>query len=207
MPISVAEAILGARVEVPTLDGPQDDAHPARDELRARSSGSGGRGSRRRRRMPEGDLYIIPKVVVPKSVDDESREAHRGIRRTQPGSTPGKTAGERGGSPMETSHGRSQSGPAKAWPEKFTVSTATLLRWEGRGLVRAVREGDVEGYGPVEIRRLWTILTFQRDLGINLAGIEVILRLRERDADATHARLDQLAHALRDRPWTSRTRG
>jgi MerR family transcriptional regulator/heat shock protein HspR len=87
------------------------------------------------------------------------------------------------------------------WPrervaEEFTVSTTTLLRWEGRGLVRSVRSGDVEGYGPVEIRRLWTILTFHRDLGINLAGIEVILRLRDQ-MRATHARLDHLALTLR----------
>ena len=87
------------------------------------------------------------------------------------------------------------------WPRElvarqFTVSTATLLRWEDRGLVKPRRDGDLEGYGPAEIRRLWTILTFHRDLGINLAGIEVILRLRDEMA-ATHARLDQLAKALR----------
>jgi MerR family transcriptional regulator/heat shock protein HspR len=87
------------------------------------------------------------------------------------------------------------------WPreqvaEKFTVSTSTLLRWEDRGLVKAVRSGDLEGYGPVEIRRLWTILTFQRDLGINLAGIEVILKLRDQMAQA-HDRLDRLAQSLR----------
>ena len=86
------------------------------------------------------------------------------------------------------------------WPrehvaEKLTVSTSTLLRWEARGLVKAVRQGDLEGYGPVEIRRVWTILSFHRDLGINLAGIEVILRLRDEMA-ATHARLDRLARVL-----------
>jgi len=79
----------------------------------------------------------------------------------------------------------------------FSVSTATLLRIEGRGLVRAVRGGEVEGYGPAEIRRLWTILTFHRDLGINLAGIEVILRLRDQ-MEATHAHLDRLARAFRE---------
>ena len=80
---------------------------------------------------------------------------------------------------------------------EFSVSTATLLRYEGRGLVRAVREGEVEGYGPAEVRRLWTIVTFQRDLGVNLAGVEVILRLREQ-MEATHERLGHLARALRE---------
>jgi MerR family transcriptional regulator/heat shock protein HspR len=79
----------------------------------------------------------------------------------------------------------------------LAVSTSTLVRFEGLGLVRAVHQGDLEGYGPAEIRRIWTIVTFQRDLGINLAGIEVILRLRD-ELKATEARLDRLALSLRE---------
>jgi MerR family transcriptional regulator, heat shock protein HspR len=81
--------------------------------------------------------------------------------------------------------------------ENLTVSTATLLRFEGRGLVKAVHQGDIEGYGPSEIRRVWTILTFHRDLGINLAGIEVILRLRDQMAEIQVA-LDRLARAFHE---------
>ncbi len=77
----------------------------------------------------------------------------------------------------------------------LAIPTKTLLRFERRGLVTVVRDGDVEGYGPAEIRRLWTIVTFRRDLGINLAGVEVILRLRDQ-LDAMHARLDGLARDL-----------
>ena len=33
--------------------------------------------------------------------------------------------------------------------------------------------------GPAEIRRIWTIVSYQRDLGINLAGVEAILKLRD----------------------------
>ena len=79
---------------------------------------------------------------------------------------------------------------------ELSISVATLLRYEGRGLVRAVAEGPVEGYGPAEVRRVWTILTYHRDLGINLAGIEVILRLREQ-LEATHRRLDRFAREFR----------
>jgi MerR family transcriptional regulator/heat shock protein HspR len=87
--------------------------------------------------------------------------------------------------------------PREQVAEKLTVSTATLLRLERRGLVHAIRDGDSEGYGPAEIRRAWTILSFHRDLGVNLAGVEVILRLRDQ-IEATHARLDGLARALRE---------
>ncbi|HMB05555.1 MAG TPA: MerR family transcriptional regulator, partial [Isosphaeraceae bacterium] len=62
--------------------------------------------------------------------------------------------------------------------EHFAVPVRVLIRYEACGLVRPVRQGVVEGYGPAEIRRLWTILSFQRDLGINLAGVEAILKLR-----------------------------
>lgn len=81
--------------------------------------------------------------------------------------------------------------------QHLSVSTSTLLKIEKRGLVQAVRQDDIEGYGPSEIRRLWTILTFHRDLGINLAGIEVILRLRDQML-TTQSRLDRLAYALQE---------
>ena len=87
--------------------------------------------------------------------------------------------------------------PREQVAQKLSVSTSTLVRFEGLGLIQAVHQGEVEGYGPAEIRRLWTIVTFQRDLGINLAGIEVILRLRDQ-MKATQDRLDRLALALRE---------
>ena len=79
--------------------------------------------------------------------------------------------------------------------ERLAITPAMLVRYEGRGLIRAVEQADGAGYTPVEVRRLWTIVTFQRDLGINLAGIEVILRLRDQLA-ATHDHLGRLARDL-----------
>ena len=87
--------------------------------------------------------------------------------------------------------------PREQVAHHLAVSTSTLVRFEALGLVRPVCLGGVEGYGPAEIRRLWTIMTFQRDLGINLAGIEVILRLRDR-MTATESRLERLASAFRE---------
>lgn len=81
--------------------------------------------------------------------------------------------------------------------EKLAVAPAILIRYEARGLVHAVREGAVEGYRPTEIRRIWTILSFQRDLGINLAGVETILKLRDHMAQV-HRRLDLVARELRE---------
>ena len=80
---------------------------------------------------------------------------------------------------------------------KLAVSVRSLARYEEAGLVVAVREGDREGYRPAEVRRRWTIVTCQRDLGINLAGVEAVLKLRDHLADV-HRQLDDLAGRLRE---------
>jgi MerR family transcriptional regulator/heat shock protein HspR len=87
--------------------------------------------------------------------------------------------------------------PREQVAEHLAVSTRLLARYESRGLVRAVREGDVEGYSPAELRRLWSVLSLHRDLGINLAGIEVILRLRGQMIELQR-RLGELADSLHE---------
>ncbi len=80
---------------------------------------------------------------------------------------------------------------------QLAVSPQVLVRYERLGLVRVTHEGQVAGYDATQIRRLWTIMSFQRDLGINLAGVEVILRLCDRMSDLHH-RLGDLASELRE---------
>lgn len=80
---------------------------------------------------------------------------------------------------------------------ELSVSPRILLRYEALGLIRAAREGPAEGYEPAQIRRLWTIVSFQRELGVNLAGVEVILRLFDRMAEV-HRRVGGLAEELRE---------
>jgi MerR family transcriptional regulator/heat shock protein HspR len=79
---------------------------------------------------------------------------------------------------------------------ELAVSTKVLARYESLGLVRAVQEGSLEGYEPAQIRRLWSIVSYQRDLGINLAGVEVILQLADR-LSQVHHRVYHLAEELR----------
>ena len=81
--------------------------------------------------------------------------------------------------------------------ERLSVPTRILIRYESRGLVRVTKDGDVEGYLPAEIRRIWSIVTLQRDLGINLAGVEAVLKLRAH-VEAIHAQLEQFAVKLRE---------
>lgn len=72
VPVSAAEAILGARIEVPTLDGlktlPVAAGTSSGQRLRLR-----GQGVPAHKDQPAGDLFVVIKVVVPKAIDEESR--------------------------------------------------------------------------------------------------------------------------------------
>jgi MerR family transcriptional regulator, heat shock protein HspR len=80
---------------------------------------------------------------------------------------------------------------------ELSISQGMLLRYESLGLVQVVRTESEEGYEPEQVRRLWTIVTFQRDLGVNLAGVEVILGLFDRLAEV-HRRVGGLAEEIRE---------
>jgi MerR family transcriptional regulator, heat shock protein HspR len=80
---------------------------------------------------------------------------------------------------------------------ELAVSTKVLARYESLGLVQRTQEGSVEGYEPAQVRRLWSIVTYQRDLGINLAGVEVILQLVDH-LSTVHHRVYNLAEELRE---------
>jgi MerR family transcriptional regulator/heat shock protein HspR len=80
---------------------------------------------------------------------------------------------------------------------ELAISPQVLIRYEEMGLVRCVCQGDVQGYEPSQVRRIWSIASYQRDLGINLAGVEVILQLRDR-MSSLHHHLRDLAERLQE---------
>ena len=64
--------------------------------------------------------------------------------------------------------------------ERFEIHPQTLRMYEREGLISPVRSaGNTRLYDEETLRRLETILTLTRDLGVNLAGVEVILNMRE----------------------------
>jgi MerR family transcriptional regulator, heat shock protein HspR len=65
--------------------------------------------------------------------------------------------------------------------ERFGIHPQTLRLYEREGLLRPVRtEGNTRLYDSDTIDRLEIILTLTRDLGVNLAGVEVILHMKEK---------------------------
>ena len=64
---------------------------------------------------------------------------------------------------------------------RFGVHPQTLRLYEREGLIRPARSsGNTRLYDLETVERLEIILTLTRELGVNLAGVEVILDLKSR---------------------------
>jgi MerR family transcriptional regulator/heat shock protein HspR len=69
--------------------------------------------------------------------------------------------------------------------ERYNIHPQTLRLYEREGLIKPARtSGNTRLYGTDEIRKLEMILTLTRDLGVNLAGVEVVIRLARMMAEA-----------------------
>jgi MerR family transcriptional regulator/heat shock protein HspR len=65
--------------------------------------------------------------------------------------------------------------------ENYQVHPQTLRLYERLGLLSPPRsDGNTRLYTEGDIERLETILSLTRDLGVNLAGVEVLLNRREK---------------------------
>ena len=64
------------------------------------------------------------------------------------------------------------------------VQAHTLRYYERQGLVNPSRsEGNIRLYSEEDIGRIRHVKTLMEELGLNLAGVEVILRMSERMAE------------------------
>jgi MerR family transcriptional regulator, heat shock protein HspR len=65
--------------------------------------------------------------------------------------------------------------------ELYNIHPQTLRLYEREGLLIPSRsEGNTRLYTQDDLEQLETILNLTRDLGVNLAGIEIILNMRRR---------------------------
>jgi MerR family transcriptional regulator, heat shock protein HspR len=68
--------------------------------------------------------------------------------------------------------------------ELHQVHPQTLRLYERAGLLKPSRsEGNTRLYTEADLERLEVILTLTREMGVNLAGIEIILNMREKMAE------------------------
>jgi MerR family transcriptional regulator, heat shock protein HspR len=65
--------------------------------------------------------------------------------------------------------------------EMYEIHPQTLRLYEREGLLKPSRtEGNTRLYTEEDLQRLEFILNLARDLGVNIAGIAIILQMRER---------------------------
>jgi len=65
--------------------------------------------------------------------------------------------------------------------EQYQIHPQTLRLYEREGLLAPSRsEGNTRLYTDDDLERLEVILKLTRDLGVNLAGVEIILNMREK---------------------------
>lgn len=65
--------------------------------------------------------------------------------------------------------------------ELYEIHPQTLRLYEREGLLKPSRsEGNTRLYEDSDLKRLEVILSLTRDLGVNLAGVEIILNMREK---------------------------
>jgi MerR family transcriptional regulator/heat shock protein HspR len=65
--------------------------------------------------------------------------------------------------------------------EMYEIHPQTLRLYEREGLLKPSRtEGNTRYYTDEDLERLEFILNLARDLGVNIAGIAIVLQMRER---------------------------
>jgi MerR family transcriptional regulator/heat shock protein HspR len=82
--------------------------------------------------------------------------------------------------------------------DMFEIHPQTLRLYEREGLLLPSRsEGNTRLYTEEDIERLQVILKLTRDLGVNLAGVEIILNMRAK-MEAMQAQMEELFTTLND---------
>src|SRR5512143_3479792 len=82
--------------------------------------------------------------------------------------------------------------------QKYNIHPQTLRMYEREGLLRPSRtEGNTRLYSDKDLETLSFVLSLTRDLGVNLAGVEIILNMR-RKMEAMQSEMDRFMNLLRD---------
>lgn len=82
--------------------------------------------------------------------------------------------------------------------EAYGVHQQTLRQYERLGLLTPSRTGgNTRLYCDADLERLEMILNLTRELGVNLAGVEIILNMRDR-MEEMQQQTSELMHYLRE---------
>jgi len=80
--------------------------------------------------------------------------------------------------------------------EMYGIHPQTLRLYEREGLLKPSRtEGNTRLYTDEDLQRLEFILSLARDLGVNIAGMAIILQMRERMEEMQYIQQEVLTRA------------
>ena len=89
--------------------------------------------------------------------------------------------------------------------EQYQIHPQTLRLYEREGLLAPSRsEGNTRLYTDDDLERLEVILKLTRELGVNLAGVEIILNMREK-MSAMQLQIEEFVSTL-NREFTNQAR-
>ncbi len=94
--------------------------------------------------------------------------------------------------------------------EMLNIHPQTLRLWERKGLIRPSRTvGRTRMYSVADVEEIARVLRLTRDLGVNLAGVEIILKMRRRMLEMQKQTEDLLAYVRQEMPQSRdrRSRG
>jgi MerR family transcriptional regulator, heat shock protein HspR len=90
--------------------------------------------------------------------------------------------------------------------EQFQIHPQTLRLYEREGLLKPSRsEGNTRLYTDDDLERLDVILKLTRDLGVNLAGVEIVLNMREKMSEMQR-QIEQFVSSLNTEITSQRAR-
>lgn len=81
--------------------------------------------------------------------------------------------------------------------EMLGVHPQTLRMYEREGFITPRRMKRIRLYSEDDVERLNLILSLTRELGVNKAGVEIILRMRHR-LEALHKELEEMMQFLNE---------
>jgi len=83
--------------------------------------------------------------------------------------------------------------------EMLKLHPQTLRMYEKKGFIRPSRTvGRTRMYSPEDVEEIARVVRLARDLGVNLAGIEIIIKMRRRMLDMQTQIEDLMAHVRAD---------
>jgi MerR family transcriptional regulator/heat shock protein HspR len=82
--------------------------------------------------------------------------------------------------------------------ETYQIHPQTLRLYERLGLLKPSRSvGNTRLYTEADLKRLEIILSLTRDMGVNLAGVEVVLNMREK-MEALQKEVEEMVEYVRE---------